>query len=553
MIAGRRWPLPPMKLVRPIAFLAFIFSRGDGFESLPTPMADLASESKDAEDRPGPDGLTDRQRRGKKIYLDGSSGRGDAITASLGQSPDAVPGAFLACGNCHGRDGQGRSEGGIDPPGLAWRTLVRPRVDQGQGRRERPPYNSASLGRVITMGIDPSGDHLGVGMPRYRLSTRDLDDLIDYLRVLGTEATPGVFPETIRIGTILPASPEAVGMRTTIAETLRAAVADLNERGGIYQRRIELETADLADSSNLASFLIGRPMFALVAPYIAGHEEEVDRVFRREGVPVIGPFSSIGPTADPPDRGTFFIEPGLTAQALALVQGGAGSIPVRAPAIVRGDDPMLARVADEAGSSWSGILGVEPSRFVVRADARATDLDRIVAELARSKTDAVLYLGPSSLSRPLLLAAERASWHPRFFAPGALWGRGLDEMPRAFDAKITLAFPRLPDDLTRAGRIDLDRLRSRHGLSGDHEATQLAVLTAFRLLEEGLRRSGFQPTRAGLIEELGRLEGFETGFSRPLTFGPTRRLGSDGAYLLTLDTSGRQFRPVGWVAAGTRP
>ena len=57
------------------------------------------------------------------------------------------------------------------------RALRRARVDQGQGLRARPPYGPASLGRAIAMGIDPSGDRLGVGMPRYRLSTlADLEE-----------------------------------------------------------------------------------------------------------------------------------------------------------------------------------------------------------------------------------------------------------------------------------------------------------------------------------------------------------------------------------------
>ena len=320
--------------------------------------------------------------------------------------------------------------------------------------------------------------------------------------------------------------------------------------GGSSWSRPSLRPTRWIRRRRVSAFLKRRQVFALVAPYIAGCEEQIAPVLRHEGIPVIGPFSVTGLTSDPPDRDTFFVEPDLATQALALVQGEMGRKPAEAPAIVRGDDPTLARVADLAAMRWPSVAKVEPSRFVVREGASPVDLDRLVAQLCGLKTDAVLYLGPSSLSNALVVAADRATWYPRLYAPSALWaGRG-DDLPAHFCSQVVLAFPRLPDDVTRAGRMNLDRLRSRHGLSSRHEATQHAVLTAFQILAEGLRRLGRQPTRAGLIDELGRLEEFETGFSRPVTFGPTRRLGSDGAYLLTNDASGGRFVPSGWIAAG---
>jgi ABC-type branched-subunit amino acid transport system substrate-binding protein len=506
------------------------------------------------EGRPGSDGLTACQRRGKTIYMEGVSARGGEITATLGESRDAVSASLFACANCHGRDGRGRPEGGIDPPDITWRSLVRPRSDQGERRRARPAYQPASLGRVISMGVGSSGDRTGVGMPIYQLSTADLDDLIAYLQVLGTEPGPGVSSSSLRIGTLLPPPGAADALRESIAATLRAAVADLNERGGIYRRHIELELHDLWDSpavagNSVSSFLERRSIFALVAPYIAGAEEEVARAVRKEGVPMIGPFSPVGLLDDSNAREIFFVEPNLTAQAVALIRGRLGQTVAEAPAIVRGDDPSLARVADEATEHWRALLGVDPSRFVLRPGATADDLDRLVADLARLKCDVVLYLGPSTLARTLIQTGDRASWHPRFYTPSAFWSRGLDELPPAFRGRILLAFPRLPEDVTRAGRDFLERLRTHHGLSREHEATQLAVLTAFRVLEEGLRHSGSQPTQAGLIDELNRLEDFETGLSRPLTFGPLRRRGIRGAYLLTLDPEAARFRPVGWVDA----
>ncbi len=105
--------------------------------------------------------------------------------------------------------------------------------------------------------------------------------------------------------------------------------------------------------------------------------------------------------------------------------------------------------------------------------------------------------------------------------------------------------------MTPAGHAEYEQLRSAGGLPGHHRAAQMATLAAAKVLVEGIRRCGREVSRARLIDELERLSEFPTGFSRPLTFGPNRRIGSSGAYLLTFDIVGKRLQPQGrWVEAG---
>lgn len=64
--------------------------------------------------------LSPQEKRGKQIYAQGTSASGKEILAYLGESSLEVPGSTMACANCHGVDGQGKSEGGIDPSNLTW-------------------------------------------------------------------------------------------------------------------------------------------------------------------------------------------------------------------------------------------------------------------------------------------------------------------------------------------------------------------------------------------------------------------------------------------------
>ena len=62
--------------------------------------------------------LTPQEKRGKEIYLKGTSPSGQEITARLGNPGVEVPASLLPCVNCHGADGRGKPEGGIIPSDL---------------------------------------------------------------------------------------------------------------------------------------------------------------------------------------------------------------------------------------------------------------------------------------------------------------------------------------------------------------------------------------------------------------------------------------------------
>ena len=467
-----------------------------------------------------------------------------------------MPAALLACANCHGRDGRGRPEGGLDPPDLAWRTIRQPRP--ADKRRARPAYTVALLGRVITMGLDSAGEHTGVGMPRYQLPLHDLADLISYLEVLGTESDPGVGPDVLLLGSLLQPERTAPSLNEAISRVLSAYAAEVNARGGLYQRKIEFVYETVDGSSDqvapaIAGFLSRRQIFALVAPFIAGFEETLLQVARDQGVPVIGPFAASTPAASDPQRQVFYTHAGLGAQARALAAAAASRAPMKAPTIVHGDDLVSAGAAAEVTAHWVREGKQSPKRVTLRADADDADLDRLIKDLAKDGSDRVVYLGPASLTGPLFRAADRAAFCPSFYLPSALADRAMSGLPTSCDGRIFLSFPYLPRDVTRSGEDLLDRLRRERNLPRDHEATQIACLMALKVLEEGLRRCGRDLSRARLVDKLEQLNEFETGYSRPLTFGPNRRMGSPGAYILSLEDSGRRFRPLGWWTVTESP
>jgi Cytochrome c len=229
--------------------------------------------------------LTPSELRGRQIYRTGESASGTPIVALVGAENLEVPATALPCASCHGRDGRGKEEGGIRPSNLQWHALTKP-------YGTRPPYTPALLKRAITMGTSSAKQRLNPVMPRYRLSLRDADDLVAYLARVGTDPDPGLTDDTIVVGTALPKTPEA----KTIRDALTTHFAAVNERGGLYGRRIRLIDVDTTKEE---------PFALIAAREIATNE-----------IPTLAIFS---PDTDTPNPWLIPLLPTLEAQCLALI------------------------------------------------------------------------------------------------------------------------------------------------------------------------------------------------------------------------------------------
>jgi ABC-type branched-subunit amino acid transport system substrate-binding protein len=505
------------------------------------------------------DGPAAREQRGREIYLHGSAPGGRPIRALLGQSREPVDAALLACGNCHGNDGRGRPEGGTVPPDVTWRNLLKPYGATDRFGRRRPSYTETLVRRAVTMGLDSAGRALDPSMPRYLASPEDLDDLIAYLTVLGGDLDPGLSPESITVGTLLPPEQLDRERRLAVLATLNAFADDLNRRGGLFNRKLSIIAADLDPTrdragESVARFLDRQPVFALLVADIRGVEEEVARAVESRNVPLIGPLTPRPYPASPPLRNVFYLQPSLEDQARALAIHSTPSATSEASAIVHVDDDASTRAAFAVADVWTRRGRREFERVALPERGEGIDPDRLAARLAGKQTGTVVYLGHPALLRPLLEAATRASWRPTIYLPSVLAGSDLFDLPSGFGGSIRLALPYLPEDMTATGRDEFERLRSAGTLPNHHLAAQMATLAAAKVLVEGVSRCGRELSRARLIEELERLSEFPTGFSRPLTFGPNRRNGSSGSYILTLDIPGKRLQhDGGWVDAGTAP
>jgi len=78
-------------------------------------------------------------------------------------------------------------------------------------------------------------------------------------------------------------------------------------------------------------------------------------------------------------------------------------------------------------------------------------------------------------------------------------------------------------------------------------ACGLTVTTTTSAQQTGLKRAGRDLSREKLITALEGLYEYNTGVTPSITFGPNRRVGAMGAYVLSIDPAKREFVSSGWV------
>src|SRR6185503_18422804 len=181
---------------------------------------------------------------------------------------------------------------------------------------------------ALVQGVDPAGNQLAVAMPRYEMSPADISDLIAYLKRIETDRDPGLTDTTIKVATILPKDGALADVGAAMKDVLTAYFANVNAQGGIYNRRIELETIDAAGNAaataaNTKKAIVDDELFAIVGGLSAGADKELAAVTRETEIPYMGPATLLTQASAQDNRNLFYLLPGASQQARSLINFAA--------------------------------------------------------------------------------------------------------------------------------------------------------------------------------------------------------------------------------------
>jgi len=508
--------------------------------------------------------LTAAEQRGKQIYLKGESAGGPEITAMLGSGDIDVPASAFSCSNCHGLVGEGTEEGGIASPTLVWSALTSAHTS-ALTAKERGPYTDATLVRAIREALDPAGVRLHPGMPHYRMTDEQAADLVAYLKKLGHDLDPGLSETTIKIGAALPLTGPLASLGQDIKGTLNASFAEANEQGGIYGRRFELvvedSRGDVSGTSEATRKLIERDeVFALMGSFEPKGSDVANELLKQVEVPLVGPVTLSPHLTIPPNRFIFYLLPTFSNQARSLVdfisnKRARGQVADTVQTTSRPSAPL--KTPDQKLSAAVIYMKGEMEADALeglRAQARLRSVDlsfeqsyeaghfapaTVVGMMARKKPDYVFFFGAGSDITACAREMERVHLNAPLVSSVMMLGREAFDLSPATAARTFLSYPSaLPDQGDFAEFLSVMQRRNVRFRS---PAFQTVAFAASKTLIEAVKLSTRHLSRATLISALEGLRDYRTGVIPPISFGPNRRVGVEGSYVVGIDLNNKRY------------
>lgn len=481
------------------------------------------------------EGLTAQQKAGKNIYTKGIGVSDVKVIAQM--SGIQVPATIMPCVNCHRADGTGNPEGGIVPSNILWTELTKSYGGLRQNKNKRLPYTEQSLRKVITTGKDSGGNQLDATMPQYNMSREDLDNLIEYIKILGTDKDIGLTDNSIRIGIALPEKDTSSDNKNeAIKKLVTAYCKSVNNKGGVYNRKIEpffLNNQEGYDEHG--AFMI-----------LGFGNKTVANYANKESIPALLSFSKERTVDGLNNQYTFYVYPSLTAQSLSLVdfskQNKLSENNTKVTVVYFNDETRKS-IAKEIATYCFKSLGKQPKMLPI--DFK--NIEEIVENKNIITNSLLFFIGPKTIGNKLLLALHKENKLPYILLPGSLSGIDVYTMPIAFQTKIFIEYPTWISEQTLEGFHAYQNLNKNYVLDHHWKRNQLDMLSMLLTTEECLKRVGKNLSRNNFIETMEELFEYSNGLSPPITYNLNRRVGNSNVYIIGFNAEEKKLQLIATV------
>jgi branched-chain amino acid transport system substrate-binding protein len=393
-----------------------------------------------------------------------------------------------------------------------------------------------------------------------------------------TASAPGVTAREVRIGSSAAFKGIQAGLGTELYRGAQAYYNEVNARGGINGRTINVAALDddyqpdpcIANTLTLIekekvfflSNYVGTPTLTRALPVIKRYAEQ--------GVVLVGNFTGAQPQREAPyvDQ-VFNIRASYRQEMMSLVerfwQAGARRFGV------------YYQIDAYGRSGTDGVArGLALRNTKIAAEATYTrgakfeeDMGAAVRALREAGCDAVLCTGAYQGCGAFVKSARDAGWNVpisnvSFVGSDAMLsllvkhGRttGRDYTRALINSQVVPS----PDDLSLPGVVEYRALMDKYnpqvpeGLRDAKYALErysfisLEGYVNARVIVEALRRAGANPTRQSFRQALESLRGLDLGIGVPLTFSPERHQGLDSVYFMRVE--GEKWVPISdWTVA----
>jgi branched-chain amino acid transport system substrate-binding protein len=319
----------------------------------------------------------------------------------------------------------------------------------------------------------------------------------------------------------------------------------VNARGGVNGQKIELVSVDdkfevALARQNAEELIVKKKVIALFMNRGTPHSEAILPLLAVHQVPLVAPSTGAMVLHKPVNPYVFNVRASYQREAERAVQH-LSLIGLTRIAVLHVDDSFG---SDGAAGALKGFAGVDKKPVMLgKFDRTKPDFSGLVPQVLQAEAQAVIFIGSSqavadgmkavraqgSKAQLVTLSNNASEGFVKLLGENA---RGVIIM-QVFPYERSLATPLVKEAL---------QLAKAKGLGGVSPAMMEGFAGA-KVLVEGLRRAGPNPTRAGLIIALNNLRKYDLGVGGvDLSFSPDDHTGLDFVDLSIVDSSGRLLR-----------
>jgi ABC-type branched-subunit amino acid transport system substrate-binding protein len=397
-------------------------------------------------------------------------------------------------------------------------------------------------------------------------------------KVVDLRGTPGVTARDIKIGMSAAFKGSSASLGIELYRGALAYYSEINQRGGVHGRTISVvalddgyeptpcikNTIDLVEREQVffLSNYVGTPTLTRALPVIKRYADRQ--------VILVGNFTGAQPQREEPYLDQVFnIRASYRQEMMALVdrlwETGARKFGVyyQIDAYGRSGTDGVARGLAQRGTR------IAAEATYVRGAKFEDDVTPAVQALRQAGVEAVLCTGAYQGCGAFIRAARDRGWavpisNVSFVGSEAMLSlllrhgqaSGRDYTQALVNSQVVPSY----EDVSLPGVVEYRSLMEKHNpqlpdaLRDAKQAPEQLSFRSFegfvnaRVIVEGLRRTGPNPTRTAFRQALESLKNFDLGIGAPLTFGPERHQGLDNVYF-TRVVNGRWAPITDWAAA----
>lgn len=356
------------------------------------------------------------------------------------------------------------------------------------------------------------------------------------------QAEPGVTRNTIRIG-------QSAGVTGPVAGSVKEQIAGaqvylrtVNASGGVAGRRIELVTYDdgfdaKRTPDNVRKLLDEDKVFALFMVRGTPQNESIMPLVAEHKVPLVAPLTGAITLHRPVNRYVFNVRAKYqdeVARAINhLATTGMSRIGIFHTTDGFGQDVL------EGFTTAMQARGVQPAASVSFARPMG-DISQGVAAMNKANPQAVLVIGSGSEAARIIRELRRGGSQAQFVT---LSNNAADSFIRELgeDARGLIITQVVPG--TNSSQMTLaSEYRSQARQQGVEPSNAgMEGFMSAKVLVEGLRRAGPEPTRERLVSALEGLRDYDLG-GILISYSPTRHTGSSFVEMSIVSSTGKLIR-----------